>query len=183
MLWRLSLFYFLNLFILSRLNLILSFTLNKNTKHTRMAIKKNPQTNNITSWIIIFSDYPIEYRLWIPTITWIFTTNISKRSFYKSAPPPPSPPKKNPYTYFSEQQWLAANTYINYLINMRRIGNECMLGCVERKENTVLCIEQVFILLCVCVCGKIPDMQPFFVKLDFKKWITFLVRQSNIIFS
>lgn len=146
-----------------------------------MAIKKT-QTNNITSWIIIFSDYLIEYQLWIPTITWIFTTNISKRSFYKSAPPS-LPLKKNPYTYFSEQQWLAANTYINYLTNMRRIGNECMLGCVERKENTVLCIEQVLLLLCVCVRGKIPDMQPFFVKLDFKNWMTFLVRQSNIIFS
>lgn len=83
--------------------------------------------------------------------------------------PHPPPQKKNPYTYFSEQMWLAANTYINYLKNMRRIGNECMLGCVERKENTVLCIDQVLLLLCVCVCGKIPDMQPFFVKLDFKK--------------
>lgn len=92
-----------------------------------------------------------------------------KEVFINRHPPPPSPPKKNPYTYFSEQQWLAANTYINYLINMRRIGNECMLGCVERKENTVLCIDQVLLLLCVCVCGKIPDMQPFFVKLDFKK--------------
>lgn len=100
-----------------------------------------------------------------------FLPPISVKEVFINPPPPPSPSpqKKNPYTYFSEQMWLAANTYINYLTNMRRIGNECMLSCVERKENTVLCIDQVLLLLCVCVCGKIPDMQPFFVKLDFKK--------------
>lgn len=106
------------------------------------------------------------------------STSYEYQQLHESLPPisvkevfinPPPPKKKNPYTYFSEQMWLAANTYINYLTNMRRIGNECMLGCVERKENTVLCIDQVLLLLCVCVCGKIPDMQPFFVKLDFKK--------------
>lgn len=45
--------------------------------------------------------------------------------------------------------------------------NACFAVWSEKK--ILCCASNKFYYFYVCVCGKIPDMQPFFVKLDFKK--------------